>query len=265
MSWDPNQGAPGSSPDPYGQPPVNPYAQPPQNPYGQPPVYNTAYAAGAAPVASAPLPLSEALRALPQQYIKVLTRPSPQTFAEELPKAAWDIVWVQLLIQALIAALFGFLASLSGSVTQRFLIPTANTSTLPASTTELITLGASIGSIALVPLWFFICAGVFYLLARGFGGQGTFLQQAYTNTLFSVPIGLITSVLSVIPFVGGLLGFAISIYGAVLNIFSIMATHRLSGGKASAVVLIPIGVALLLYCAFVFIVVAVLVAALQRG
>src|SRR6266568_2788245 len=107
MSQDPYSGY-GSNPEnPYGNPspqnPENPYGQqPPQNPYPygapQPPYgapqgpdYNNY---GAPPTAN-PLPLGEALQQLPNQYIKVLTKPSARTFAEEIGKASWDIVWIQ--------------------------------------------------------------------------------------------------------------------------------------------------------------------------
>ena len=105
---------------------------------------------------------------------------------------------------------------------------------------------------------FFIGQGFIYLLARAFGGQGSFTAQAYTALLFQVPIGIVSSFLSVIPFVGSI-GSLAGIYGLVLQVFSLMAVHRLSGGKATAIVLIPVAIAALfiivlvvLYFAFLF-------------
>jgi hypothetical protein len=46
------------------------------------------------------------------------------------------------------------------------------------------------------------------------------------------------------------------IYRIVLVIFSIMAVHRIGGGKASAVVLIPIAAGLILSCGLSFALVA---------
>src|SRR6266496_1050109 len=108
MSYDPNQ-PPNSGYDnpPYGTP-QPPYSAP-QPPYGAPypqPGYDYP------PPQTAPLPLGEAIRQLPNQYIKVLTRPSAATFAEEQGKASWDIVWVQLIIYAIVAAVLGYLALL---------------------------------------------------------------------------------------------------------------------------------------------------------
>src|SRR5437016_1773699 len=94
MATDPNQGQPdnpnsgyGTPANPYGAPenpygaPQNPYSTPPppENPYATP-AYGGPYyqeAPGYIPPPSAPRPLSEALRELPEQYIRVVTRPSP--------------------------------------------------------------------------------------------------------------------------------------------------------------------------------------------
>ncbi len=109
---------------PYGQP-QNPYGYPPQAPYGVPPYQQPGY--GYVPPPVAPLPLGEAIRQLPQQYIKILTKPSAATFAEEMGKAAWNIVWVQLLGLAVITAVLGYLASLIGSG----IMPTTTSSAVP--------------------------------------------------------------------------------------------------------------------------------------
>ncbi len=118
MSWDPNQpqGQPPSGPNPYDPQPTpppleNPYAQPAQNPYEQPaqnpyaqtpnmeftgaPGYPQGAAYGYAPQQQTPLPLGQAIQGLPNQYIKVLTKPGAQSFAEEQSKADWGIIWMQ--------------------------------------------------------------------------------------------------------------------------------------------------------------------------
>src|SRR5215472_1848554 len=123
MAWDPNQnqgqgqpgsggqGQPGSGgPDPYSgygapqqgpygtPPPQNPYATPPPPQYGTPPYQQGGY--GYAPPQQAPRPLGQAIQELPNQYIKVVTKPSAQSFFEEIGKADWGIVWIQLLVLA---------------------------------------------------------------------------------------------------------------------------------------------------------------------
>lgn len=273
MSQGPDQEQPdsdyGASPSQYGTPqvpyeaPVNPYAQP--QPYGDS-SYNSYNQGGPEYMrpTAAPLPLGEAIRQLPAQWLRVITHPSAMTLAGESGKASWDITWVQLIISAVITALLSYLASLeSGSL---FTMPSGTSS---ANTTFLTSYryilgGASFASILTVPIFFFIGMGIYFGLAKAFGGQGRFLTQCYTFLLFSVPLGILSSILGLIPFAGAFVGFAVGIYEVVLDIFAVMAVHRLSGGKASAVVLIPLGVLLLLFCALFAVLFFVIAASLQN-
>lgn len=258
-----------SQQNPYGPPPQQPYGAPPPTPYGAPPQGGPygpygPQGYGPGPNAFTPLPLSEAVRQLPKQYIKVLTRPSATTFAQELPKAGWDITWIQLLIYAVIRVVIGLIAVLIASSIVR-----ANLASTPyASIVSLFTIATTVGGALLeiitVPLEFFINNGVQYLLARAFGGQGNFLGQSYTNLLFTAPLNIIANIVSLlllpIPIVGkillGIIGLAQLIYSTVLNIFQIQASHRLTGGKATAAVLLTyliyFVVGLLCIVAFVF-------------
>ncbi len=300
MSYDPNQppnsgygnppygqpqqqGPYGPPQGPYGQPQQQgPYGPPPQGPYGQPQApygygappqgpYGAPYQEpgyGYPPPQAAPLPLGEAIRQLPNQYIRVLTKPSAATFAEEQGKAAWNIVWIQLLIYAVILAVLGYIGSLIGLSFGAF-SSLMNTGSLSSSgmnpgALQAAAASGSFGEIILVPLGFFIVVGVYYLLAKAFGGQGTFLAQGYSFLLYQVPIGILSGVIGLIPLLGGIVAFALYIYGIVLNVFLIMATHRLSGGKATAVVLIPIAVIAVLSCALGVIFFALIAAALRQ-
>jgi len=283
MAWDPTQGQgqgqgqPGpdpysgyggpQNPNPYGTPPPqNPYGTPPpQGPYGAPPQYGappyqqSGY--GYTPPQQAPRPLGQAIQELPNQYIKILTKPSAQSFAEEMGKADWSMVWVQLLILAIIGTIFGLIGGAIGQAVNPF----ASTSGVNPSTFLAFTAGGSVFSIIAVPLGFFIIVGVQYLLAKAYQGQGTFLTQSYTRLLFDTPLGILRYVLGIIPILGGLIGLALSIYGIVLNVYSIMAVHRLSGGRATLVVLIPIIVLYGLLFLCIFAVVALFFAAAYKG
>jgi hypothetical protein len=297
MAWDPNQnqgqgqpgsggqGQPGSSgqgqpgsggPDPYSgygapqqgpygtPPPQNPYATPPpqQGPYGAPPPQYGAppYQQGGygyAPPQQAPRPLGQAIRELPNQYIKVVTKPSAQSFAEEMGKADWSIVWVQLLALAVIATILGLIRGAIESAINPFV----NTGGFNFNAFAALTVSGSTFSFIAVPVGFFIIVGIQYLIARAFQGQGNFLTQGYATLLYQVPINVVSYLLAFIPILGGFAGFALYIYGIVLNVYAIMAVHRLSGGKATAVVLIPVAVVFLLVILCVVAIVAILVAA----
>ena len=257
----PYGGQPQPPQNPYGAPPQTPYPDP-QNPYGQPAqslygMQQPGYGAPGYPVAVAALPLGEAIKQLPQQYIKVTTKPSAASFAEELPKAAWDITWIQILFWVVGGVVIGLIGGLFSAATSATLANLSGSGSSSAAMASAIAAtrgaGSGFGAIIGIPLSFFIVVGVQYLLAKMFKGEGTFVGQAYTFLLFQVPLGILSALIGIIPIVG-LLSAVVSIYAVVLNVFQIMASHRLSGGKATAVVLIPIGVVFLLglLCVFAF-------------
>src|SRR6266516_4648017 len=251
------QGQPGSGgPEPYsgyGTPQQGPYGAPPPQ-YGTPPNQQGGY--GYTPPQQAPRSIGQAMQELPNQYIRVLTKPSAQSFAEEMGKADWGMVWIQLLIWALIGTILGLIRAAIGLAGLSFV---SNNTFNPAAITALTVSGSTFSFIS-VPVFFFILVGIQYLLAKAFQGQGNFLTQSYTTLLFEVPINIVSYVLVFIPFLGGIAGFALAIYGIVLNVFAIMAVHRLSGGKAVGVVLIPIAVLLLLVFLCAFAIAAILIA-----
>ena len=265
-----------TSPPPYGQPgytpsqqqytppPANPYEQPsymppPANPYEQPSQYappqtpyGQAFGApgpqpgyGYAPPQGTPLPLGLAIQGLPKQYLKILTKPSAQSFAEEQGKADWGIIWLQLIFTGLIGTIIGLIGT--AIATTALVNTNAGAPGMAYGYVSSVFLGStSVYSIFSVIIGFFIVVGVQYLLAKMFKGTGSFKQQAYNYLLFFVPITVVSNVLGLIPVLGGIVGIALGIYSLVLNVFAIMATHRLSGGKSTAVVLIPIAVIILL-------------------
>ena len=261
----------GSPENPYGAPLQNPYDPNVQNPYGTPPPqhdapppygnagYQQAGYGYTAP--QGPRSLSVAIQELPQQYIKVCTRPSVDSFLQEIGKADWAIVWIQLAILAVVSAIFGYI----GSLIYRTPPFVTGSSSAYTSLFTSLTVGSSIFSIVSVPLFFFIGAGIQYLLARAFRGEGTFLQQCYALLLYQVPLGIVSRVIGLVPILGGIVAFALAIYGIVLNVFAIMGAHRLSGGKATAVVLIPVGIVVLLFICLFVILVVLLAAAYRNG
>jgi hypothetical protein len=202
-----------------------------------------------------PLPLGEAIRQLPNQYIRVLTRPGAAVFAQEQNKAAWNITWVQILISSVVAVLVG-LVEVNTAVPASL----AN-SHVPIQIIQLIRTfsGAfALSYIVLTPIFFFIGMGLYYLFAKAFGGKGMFLTYCYCSILYGVPLGIVSGILSIIvsllglpSLVSSLLAGILGIYGIVLQVFVTMGVHRLSGGKATlAVILVPIILFVLVFVLF---------------
>jgi len=232
-----------------------------------------------------PLPsLGEAIRQLPRQYVNVVTRPSAGAFVEEVGKARWDVFWVQLLSLTILSILFGLLEM---PIIPR-LLQTSMQNSMAGSTPsspEMVQMTQAIqgvtqnfifASVILMPIFFLIGQGVYYLLARVFGGQGTFLAQGYTTLLFQTPltvvslvIGLLTLVLFIlappVQYLGSLFGSALGIYIIVLQIFAIMAVHRLSGGRAAATVLIPLAALVVLSCILGFVIAFVILSTVLQA
>jgi hypothetical protein len=203
--------------------------------------------------------LLDANRELPEQYIFVSTHPTSSVFIAEKGKADWDIVWIQLIGNAVIAGLLGLLS---------MVIPFANPGNTPGSgiqspnVVHAVNLSATIGLIVYIPLVFFVGSGILRLLARKFGGDGSFLEQCYTTLLFQVPFGVALSVIRLLPFIGGFFfwfgGLMALVYGIVLQILATMAVHHLTADKAApaviitAVILIPITILLFAFLTFIF-------------
>jgi hypothetical protein len=188
-----------------------------------------------------PLPLGQAIRALPAQYLKIITRPSVRSFSEEKEKATWGSTWLQLIALGILSACFSVLANL---IAPPHLgnFPGVSPATLQIVT---MTLLASFILVA-TPLSFLVAGAILYGCARLFKGDGSYLEQVYTLTLFGVPLVLLSSLLQLIPAANSWLPYLPHLYSLILLVFSLMAVHHRSLGKALAIVLIPLGILLVL-------------------
>ncbi len=181
--------------------------------------------------------ISDVLRGLPEMYWRVQTHPSPATFVAESQWANWRVIWIQLATWGILSGVLGFFARLMQP------IPTIGFDQgmlrIGSQVTYRVNPAAALGDIVWVPLGFLFVMGIIYLLARALGGQGTYMVQAYVSLLFAVPLGLAGTILGAVPFTG-LVTFAVSIYGVVLQVQAVMAVHRLNSGVASLAIFLPI-------------------------
>jgi hypothetical protein len=105
--------------------------------------------------------------------------------------------------------------------------------------------GAPVGAVISVVL-FAIVVGIVQLLAKMFGGRGTFDQLAYAIAAILTPFYLVSGVLgllSAIPFAGfcfGLLGFAAGLYVLVLEIMAVKGVNQFGWGQAIGSLLLPV-------------------------
>jgi hypothetical protein len=198
-----------------------------------------------------------------QKWINVTTKPGAASFATELETANWGDVWISLLILGVITAVVGLITSLAlhsslGALSSYpGLSPQMQQAITNIASTNAGT-GSAVASIVTVPIVFFIVLGILFVVAKMFGGQGTFLQQSYAFSLFYVPISVVSRLVGLVPCLGSLVGLAGFIYSIVLAVFAVSASQRLSTGRSVAVVLLPAAIILLLGCALLVVIVAFL-------
>ncbi len=205
---------PAQQPGPdQGQEPYYEYSA--YNPYGYGAAQDPYAAAYAAPPAT-PLPLGQAVQQLPGQYWRMLTKPGALTFATEAGKAAWDIISVQLIGYAIIAALLSAAnAIITQSTTAALLNQLSQLNTNAGAGNQSAALNAAsspgltiVTTLVGTPIGFFIGQGILFGLAKAFGGQGAFTQQAYAFLLFQVPLGILGGLFELIPIAGGFIALA---------------------------------------------------------
>src|SRR5260370_17179451 len=85
------------------------------------------------------------------QYIKILTKPSVQSFFEEMGKADWAIVWVQLIAIAIAGTIFGLIRGAIGLASNPF----ATTGGFNLGVYSALTLNGPTFSFFSVPSFFF--------------------------------------------------------------------------------------------------------------
>ena len=177
-----------------------------------------------------------------------ITRPSEQTFARigQSPNAKSTTAFLWIFLGSLVSSLLALPAQgalmrqmMQGAGLEDQVVPSLGNSLMT------VICGAPIGAVIAVVL-FAIVVGVVQLLAKMFGGQGTFDQLSYAIAAIVTPFYLVSgllSLLSAIPFAGfcfGLLGFAAALYVLVLEVMAVKGVNRFGWGQALASMLLPV-------------------------
>ncbi|MEI2776523.1 MAG: YIP1 family protein [Tetrasphaera sp.] len=110
---------------------------------------------------------------------------------------------------------------------------------------------SSLANILWIPVWFLIGVGIYHLIAKLLGGTGEYGRLAYLSAAFNAPLGILMTLLSLIPLAGCVTPL-IGIYMLVLSYFAVKVEHQLSSGRAIMVILIPLLVVIVLAMCFIF-------------
>ncbi|MBE7436366.1 MAG: YIP1 family protein [Anaerolineales bacterium] len=193
-----------------------------------------------------------------QVWTKVFTKPSEQTFVEitEGPEAVarTAYIWVFIagtisgIIQAILRAIYaamGMTPQLPIPGLEEY-IPQTTTGDPGTTVTALVSgiCGAPLAGLVSV-LFFAIGVAIVQWVAKLFGGTGSYEKLAYAVGAISLPLTIVTSILSLfsaIPFVGictGVISFGFAIFAIYLQIAAVKAVNRFGWGQAAGSVLIP--------------------------
>ncbi|MDY7076637.1 MAG: Yip1 family protein [Chloroflexota bacterium] len=168
-------------------------------------------------------------------------------FAQESPRASNSNTLISIVILSVVTAIFTSLSVLISGGFQMAMMPPEYQDMFSSVGTmggmfACTLCGGLLGSV----VSFYLGNGLIYLGSRIFGGDGGFGTQTYLQSLFTVPIGFVTSLLSLVtaipvagPCIGGLVILALSIYAIVLNVRAVKVAHNLTTGKAVAAIFIP--------------------------
>lgn len=178
-----------------------------------------------------------------------LTRPSEQTFARiaRSPNAKSTTAFLWIFLGSLISSLLALPAQ---GVLMRQILQNSGLGDqgFPAATAGgigSVICGAPIAAVISVVI-FAIVVGVVQLLARMFGGTGTFDQLAYAIASIVTPFYLVSGViglLSAIPYAGacfGILGFFLALYVLVLEVMAVKGVNQFGWGQAIGSMLLPV-------------------------
>jgi len=179
---------------------------------------------------SQPRSTGQAIRELPGQYFKVLSRPSVATFVEEKGKATWGMNWLQFIVLGLIGAVLQSIGLLISPPDYSSVVGTAGISHTTLLLVTIVSL--AIAEIILTPVSFLAAGGILFLIAKAFGGKGTYREQIYTTLLFGVPLVIVSYLLFLIPGAGAWLLYLPHIYSLVLLVLALLAVHQFGNRKA---------------------------------
>jgi hypothetical protein len=184
-----------------------------------------------------------------QIWIKALTKPSEQTFAEiaNSPDASPNKAYIWLAISYIVSFFFIMLLTLVRTSGQYGDLG----SSLGSSSIALIC-GAPIGAVIGI-LFFALMTAIIQWVAKLFKGTGSYSKLIYAVAAFTAPIMLVSGVLSalsLIPFIGlcfSVISIGLSIYSLVLWIMAVKAVNQFGWGEAAGSVLLP-GIVIGLLC-----------------
>lgn len=218
-----------------------------------------------------------------QTWIKVLSRPGQEVFVAEKESASAKLstalLW--MILASIVSALLGLvqtqLAAAGMESSFDAMLEEFRTEMPPDAPPELLSAfesvfdflpglmgSASLSTIIVGPISFLFVVGIFHVIASLLRGQGQYGRFAYLVAAFWAPITIASSLLGVVPVVGGCVGGLLVVYAYVLTYFAAKVEYGLSDGRAIIVVAAPILLGALLSACLAVAVFGIAISAIQN-
>jgi hypothetical protein len=207
------------------------------------------------------------LQGLLQSYLNAVTRPNVATYQAEFANASWLKVGIGIGIVTAVSVLTSLLTLAgSGSASLDQSLQTLRDRGVSESTIEFIRQfiafftrgGGLLLALLFTAVFFFLGAGVLYILARVLGGRGTsFMTHAYLLSLSYVPIKVVSSLLGLLstPTAGsglacitGPLTLGLYLYMLYSAGLSMQVSQGLAPGRAQLAAFLPLILGFLFLC-----------------
>ncbi|MBN2203212.1 MAG: YIP1 family protein [Candidatus Aenigmarchaeota archaeon] len=153
---------------------------------------------------------------------EVLTKPK-ETFKKERKNASLGNAAKNFFVASIISALMVLVSSYTNP----------EMSVLPEFWEYMIVLLIPISVLAS-----FAMSGIYYVIARLLDGKGNYATQTWLMSVYTVPITLISSLITLIPYVD-LLSIFVGLYSLYLLTLSFKETHKFNTGRAIMTWIIP--------------------------
>lgn len=174
-----------------------------------------------------------------------VTKPNEQTFSRlaQSPNAKTSTALLWIFLGSLV---YFFLSSLVPNQATRQLMENFGNGQIPQAGSGLVAAicGAPIAALISIAM-FALGTGIIQVVAKAFGGRGTFEQLAYVLAAVLTPFYVITGVLTLltaIPYVGlcfSIVSLGVSLYILVLEVMAIKGVNQFGWGQAIGSVLLP--------------------------
>lgn len=181
-----------------------------------------------------------------QKWINALTKPV-DTFAKEKGKADWTEAVKHLAVAGVISGIIAGLAAWAGLTAVGLL----GGKLFGAAAGATIGAMAFVAAIIMTPItmiigWI-ISSGILYIFALLFGAKGNFKTQSYLIALYLAPVMLITTVIGLVPIIGGIVNLLIALWSLYLLTMALKTAHGYSAGRAVATWLLPVIVVVIIF------------------